>query len=468
MAQLHFLGANQQVTGSRYFLRAAGLGILIDCGLFQERDFQSRNWQPLPVPIEQVDVMLLTHAHLDHCGLLPRLVSQGFNKPVYTTAPSVELARLVMMDSAKIQEEDVQTKRKRHREQGREGPYPLQPLYTVEDAVKATRLFRRVEYNACLKLSDHVRVCYRDAGHILGSSSLEVTIDEAGRTRRLIFSGDIGQWNKPLLPDPQPFEQGDYVVMESTYGDREHDVSEDPPTALARVINEAADRGGKLLIPSFAIERAQELIFYMGQMRQRGLIPQRLPIFLDSPMGVEATKVFPHHLPFVDEETRNAFRAGNDPLRFPGVHYSTSRDDSKAINDLRGPAVILAGAGMCTGGRIKHHLAQHISKPDTIVLFVGYQAEHTLGREILDGKPEVRILGGYQPVRATIRKISGFSAHADRAGLLRWAGELKRPPKRMFLTHGEYQVSRALAGEIKAKWGWDVSVPAYTEKAELV
>ncbi len=462
--QLHFLGANRQVTGSRYLLDTGHLRLLIDCGMFQERAFADRNWELPPFDPGTIDAVLLTHAHLDHCGLLPRLVKQGFAGPIHTHAASVDLAALVLEDAAKIQVEDAQFKRRRHEREGRRSPHPYEPLYLPEDARKAMGRFRAVAYDQPLQLADDVAVTWRQAGHILGSAMLEV---HAGG-KRLLFSGDLGLWDKPLLRDPAPPPPADIVIMESTYGDREHDRTRSIENQLAPIINEAVERGGNVLIPTFAIERAQELLFHLNNLLADNRIPHVMA-FLDSPMAVSATHLFSQHRDLLDKDTQAMLDRGDDPLAFAGLVLCRSVAQSKAINRVRGSAIIMAGAGMCTGGRIKHHLERNLPRPESTVIFVGYQAQGTLGRQIQGARPgdSVRIHNRAVPVRAGITQISGMSAHADRPALLRWLGQLQQPPRQVYLTHGEDNVSESLARTIRAQHGWNVSVPSYGDTVQI-
>ena len=465
--RLQFLGANRQVTGSRYLLEAGGLTLLIDCGLFQEREFQDRNWQPSPVSPESIDYVLLTHAHLDHCGLLPRLVAQGYQGPVLTTPPSVDLAQIIMLDAGRIQEEDARYKKKRHLREGRKPKHPQTPLYTAQDAQQAVPLLQGVKYKHPRPLNDHVTVTFHEAGHILGSAYLEIAVQEADRTRRLVFSGDLGQWDKPLINDPHVLECADYVVMESTYGDRSHKEAGPIDDQLAHIIHDTAQRGGNVVIPTFALERAQELVYYMGRLVKGRRIPD-LPVYLDSPMAVDVTEVFHQHCQYLDEESRCRFEKDVSSLRFPNLHLVRRQQDSIAINGMRGPKVIMSSAGMCTGGRIKHHLRQNITRDDSTLLFVGYQAHGTLGRQIVDGRPQVRIHGRMWPVKAKIEQIHGFSAHGDRDDLLRWLNGCPQAPKRLFLTHGEEDAALTLAKTIEKQLHWPVHVPHYQESIELL
>ncbi len=464
--KLHFLGANRQVTGSCYCLEAMGKRVLIDCGLFQERSHLGRNWDELPVDPRTLDAVLLTHAHLDHCGRLPRLVRSGFKGPIYCTAPTVELADIVMRDSGRIQEEDASFKKKRYQREQRQSKHPIAPLYTEDDAKKVTPMLKPLAFNACHRLFPGFEVCYHDAGHVLGSAMITIDLTDAGRRQRILFSGDIGQWNKPLIPDPSLIDTADHVVMESTYGDRDHKTNGSIDDALANIVNDAYERRGNVVIPTFAIERAQELLFHFSLLQTTKRIP-RVPVFLDSPMAINVTEVFSRHRSFLDEQMRGLLDAGEHPLDFPGLYLTRSHAQSKAINAVRSTAVILAGAGMCTGGRIKHHLAHNISRPESTILFVGYQSPDTLGGQIVRGDPQVRIFGRTQDVRANIRQVSGLSAHADRTGLLRWIDALNPKPRNVFLTHGEDDVAHTLATQLRNTHQLHVTVPEYGSCVDL-
>ena len=464
--RLQFLGANNQVTGSRYLLEAGGLRLQVDCGMFQERKYRGLNWEPSRVPPGDIDFLLLTHSHVDHVGLVPRLVKNGYDQPIYATRASAEIARIVLLDAAHIQEEDAEFKRRRHQREGRKGKHPELPLYTRADVERSLPLFRGVGYDEPVALSDEVSVRFTDAGHILGSASVEVTARENGATRRIVFSGDIGQWDKALVRDPTPPAQADYIVMESTYGDSLHTDPGDPEEMLCQVINETVDAGGNVIIPTFAIERAQELMYHLGRLQMEDRIPHLLT-FVDSPMAVNVTDVFSDHLECLDEETHELLRSHHDPFNYPGLTLVRTVEESKAINRIKGSCVIMAGSGMCTGGRIKHHLIRHLPRHESTVLFVGYQAVSTLGRQIVDGADEVRIHGETHPVRARIAQIHGFSAHADQQDLERWVGSLEAAPRRVFVTHGEEKVSDLFADKLSSDKGWDTVVPGYTEAFEL-
>lgn len=466
MAKLTFMGANRQVTGSRYCLEARGTKIMIDCGLTQEREFLSRNWEPCPIPPGEFAAMLLTHVHIDHCGLIPKLVRDGFNAPIYATTPSVELAPIMLLDSARIQEEDAAYKKRRHAKEGRTGPHPEIPLYTTQDAERALPLFQRRRYEESFDIMDSFRVRFYDAGHILGAAMIEIEVLGEAPSTRIIFSGDIGQWDHPLMHDPSTFDSADYVIMESTYGDRDHPDGGTIGDQLERVISRTLGRGGNVVVPVFAVERAQELMYYIGRLSRAGRIPD-VPIFLDSPMAIDVTEVYRSNKSYLDKDVQEMIAGNEAPFSFPGLHLVRTATESKRIAEHDGPCIIMSTAGMCSAGRIKHHLRHNISRPECTVLFVGFQAHGTLGRQILDGTKTVRIHGQQWRVSAEIAEISGFSAHADRSGLLRWLDAFKQPPKRLFLAHGEEEVSLAFANHLQRAMGWNVEVPAFGDTADL-
>jgi metallo-beta-lactamase family protein len=464
--RLRFLGAVRQVTGSRYFLEGGGSRLLVDCGMFQERAYLDRNWEPSPIRPRDIDAVLLTHAHVDHCGLLPKLAAEGFRGKIYATPATADLVDVVLRDAAKIQEEDAAFKIKRHRREGRRTRYPVKPLFTEHDVERTLPLLRPIPYLQPVTLGDGVTATFHDAGHILGSAMLELAVRENGRAAQVVFSGDIGQWDKPIVRDPSVFARADYVVMESTYGTRRHEDFENVETRLARIISETIDAGGNVVIPTFAIERAQELIYYMGSLLRRGRIPPA-PVFLDSPMANAVTDVFRRHRECFDDAAWQRINEGDAPLHFPGLQMIQSTEESKSLNRLDVPAVIMATSGMCTAGRIKHHLAHNITRPESTILFVGYQAGGTLGRQILDRPEEVRIHGRLWPVRARVEQVDGFSAHADAPELLRWIGSLEQAPRNVFVTHGEEASSLGLAEKIKEEKGWTTTVPRYQQVIEL-
>ena len=461
-----FLGAAQNVTGSRYRVEAGDVRLLVDCGLYQEREFRHRNWDPFPVGPDTIDAVLLTHAHIDHSGLLPKLVREGFRGRIFCTEATADLVQIMLMDSAKIQEEDAEHKRRRHEREGRKGPYPEVPLYTVDDARACFSLFSPVRYGEVVPIGDGVTATFHDAGHVLGSSMISVTVSQWNETRKILFSGDVGRWGKPILRDPTLFQEADYVLVESTYGDRLHDDSETVGNQLADIITSATRARGNVVVPSFALERTQEILYYLNKLLMERRIPPFM-VFVDSPMAASITDVFRNHPDLYDRDMMEMIKRGNSPFDFPGLTIVRSVDQSKAINNITGSAMIIAGSGMCTGGRIKHHLVNNIAREECTILFVGYQATGTLGRHIVDGAREVRILGQNHPVRATVAQIHGLSAHADRDELLQWLSGLHSPPRRAFVVHGEPETTVKFADFLREKTGWEIAVPQYKEEITL-
>ncbi len=460
-ATISFLGAAQNVTGSMYLLSVSGMNVLIDCGYYQERDYRSRNWERFPFPPDRIDCLVLTHAHLDHCGLIPKLVREGFSGDIHCTSATAEIAKIVMLDAAHIQEEDAAFKQKRHEQEKRKPLREVLPLYTTEDAENSVKYFVPHPYEEVVSLGPGLDVTFFDAGHILGSAMVRFRVGTGNDARVLLFSGDIGKFDKPILQDPTIFKEADTVVMESTYGDRIHEDKADIATLLADAVNAAKKKGGNLVIPSFAIGRTQEILYHLNELIMADRIP-RLMTFVDSPMAVNVTGVFKNHREMFDEETINLLQASHSPFNMSNLKMVQSVQDSKAINHISGTTIIIAASGMCTGGRIKHHLVHNIERPASIVLFVGYQANGTLGRSILDGgKEEVRILGAYYRVKAEIRNINGFSAHADQRELLDWVNGIEKGPDRIFVTHGEPKAAHALADLLAENKDREVIVPEY-------
>jgi len=464
--KLVFLGAAQNVTGSRFLLQANGTRLMVDCGLYQERHLLARNWDPLPVAADSIDAVLLTHAHLDHCGLLPKLVRERFKGRIYCTAATSEIVRIILLDSAKLQEEDAEFKRKRHQREGRKGPYPEIPLYTTAEAEACFPHFLPVEYKQSIKIGQGIEATFYDAGHVLGSSIIKVKVCQNGQYRSVLFTGDIGRPHRPIVRDPTFFQEADFLLIESTYGDRIHKAREDTKKTIAEVISSTKKAGGNIIVPSFALERSQEVLYYINELLLEGTIPH-IMVFLDSPMAASITKVFQRHSELFDEEMVELVRRRESPFDFPGLKMVQTTEQSKAINHIKGTVAVIAGSGMCTGGRIKHHLVNNISRPESTIMFVGYQATGTLGRRIVDGERYVRILGQEYPVKAKVVQVSGFSAHADRDELFKWLTGLKNPPRRLFVVHGEPQSAHHFADYISHKTGWKVSVPAYQDEFTL-
>ena len=465
--KLTFLGAAGNVTGSRFLLETQKSKILIDCGLYQERDFLHRNWEDFGFSPSSIDAVLLTHAHLDHCGLLPRLVNMGFKGNVYCTSATAEIARISLMDAAKMQEEDAAFKKKRHQSEGRKGPYPEMPLYTTADARAVTPLFSAVDYAKSVALGSGLSAAFYNAGHVLGSASIKLDFKSGDKSRTLLFSGDIGRLEDPLLEAPTLFDSADDIVMEATYGAQAHESEEKAVGRLEAIINDTFKRGGNVVIPSFALERAQNILYYVSRASAARRIPP-LPVFLDSPMAVDITSVFKRHPEFLAPEIRDAIAAGRSPFDFPGLKLVSGEGESRAIGNLKGSSIIIAGSGMANGGRIKGHLVNNISRPESTVVFVGYQAANTLGRLITDGAKEVRIRGQFYPVRARIEKLDGFSAHADSSELFKWLSAFKQPPARLFIVHSEPATAQQFARVAeKQKPDWKTVIPEFKSEYML-
>jgi len=469
LAKLTFLGAARNVTGSCYLLESQDTRVLIDCGMYQERKCQTRNWQPFPFYPQSLDAVFLTHAHLDHCGLLPKLIRDGYKGKIYCTQATADIAQIILLDAAQLQEEDAAHKAKRHKREGRRGPYPEIPLYTVEDAEAVEPHFSPVEYLSCVGISSNVEGCYYEAGHVLGAAAININIRQDGKNHRVIFSGDIGEPDRPIINDPTLFDEAEYIVIESTYGDRTHEEHEsiDIQKQLRDCINRTVSAGGNIIVPSFALERSQELLYHLNELFLRKEIPS-LPVFLDSPMAIRITEVFKHHAELFDKEMMQRLRQGNSFFSFENLRIVESEEESRAINNVKESSIIIAGSGMVNGGRVKHHIVNNITRPESTVLFVGYQAEGTPGRILLDGAQEIRLLGQIYPVKAHIERIDGFSAHVDRDGLLAWLSDIRVPPRCVFVTHGEERAATSFAKVLQEKTGWTVKVPEYKDTVELV
>jgi metallo-beta-lactamase family protein len=461
-----FMGAARGVTGSRYLIEANDTKILVDCGLYQEREFQKRNWEPFRCSPDELHAVLITHAHLDHCGLLPKLVNEGFKGRVYCTPATADITKIILLDSAHIQEEDAAYKIKRHNREGRKGPFPEIPLYTTADAEATFPLFNQVEYDKTVEIAPGIEATFYDAGHVLGSAMIRLRVIQGEEKRSIIFSGDIGRWDRPMLHDPRMFRYTDYIVMESTYGDRLHEGTKDISNELEEIVKTALAAGGNIIVPSFALQRAQEILYYLNLLLMKKRIPA-IDVYVDSPMAIKITEVFKRYSELFDRDMKELLQEHRSPFDFPGLKMVETVDESKALNAIKGTAMIIAGSGMCTGGRIKHHLANNISRPECIVVFVGYQAIGTLGRYILDGAKEVRIHGQQYPVRAQIRQIHGFSAHADRDDLLKWLSKLEVHPKRIFITHGETNSAEQFGKFLNEKTGYETMVPDYGTTVKL-
>jgi metallo-beta-lactamase family protein len=463
MTKIQFLGAAGTVSGSKYLVDTGETRFLVDCGMFQgPKKLRLLNWERPVVPPSSIDHVLLTHAHIDHLGMLPVLVREGFNGKIWTTSVTAELGEISLLDAAHLQEEDARFANKMRFTKHK----PALPLFTTDDAEHVVPHFRPIDYDKVTQLSDGTSVRFLDAGHILGSAIVDANVPSDGSTVRIVFSGDLGRYDALILRDPEPVERADYLLVESTYGNRQHPQDE-PADALAAIINETAKRGGMLVIPSFAVGRTQTLLYLLRDMRLRKVIPD-LPIFVDSPMAQRVTDVFCRHIEVFDEEAQSVYqKTGKCPILSPNVRFVHTKEESQKINDLRFPAIILSSSGMATGGRILHHLKYRLPDPRNTVLFVGYQAVGTRGQMLRDGAREIKIHGEMVPVRAQIRNIEVFSGHADSTEILRWLQSFKQPPKMTFVVHGEPEASGALAGEIQRTLGWKTHIPEYLETFNL-
>jgi metallo-beta-lactamase family protein len=447
MVKLSFHGASQEVTGSCHLIEIAGLRILVDCGLFQgSREIAEDNAEDFGFDARSIDLVLLTHAHLDHCGRLPLLVRRGFEGDIICTAATQELARIVLLDAAHLQEEEAE--RQAHRAL-RRGEQRRLALYGMHDALRTIGHFRRTaSYGEKLELASGLTATFHDAGHILGSASirLELARGPGKAPWSITFSGDLGKSNRPVLRDPQVPPKSDVVVMETTYGDRVHRSLADSVEELVTAVRETLQRGGNVLIPSFALERTQEVLFHLREAIERGALPRHLPVFVDSPMAISATEVFERHPECYDKATRRLLDQGIDPFDLPGLRFSRSTEESMALNRIRGGAVIIAGAGMCTGGRIRHHLRHNLWRADSSVIFVGFATQGTLARKLIDGARSVELFGETVAVHASLHTINGFSAHADRNELLRWHKALL--PGKTILVHGDPEAMESFAAQL--------------------
>lgn len=468
--RIRFLGANRNVTGSRHFVEVDGFRFLVDCGMTQERDFLGRNWEACPEPAEDIDAVVLTHAHLDHCGLLPKLYLDGFRGKVYGTAATIDLAKLILRDSAHIQEEDALFKQKRHAKEKRIPPHPVHPLYTRDDVERTIPLFSPIDYEDEVRIAPHVSICLREAGHLLGSTFVEATVDDRGKEKRILFSGDLGRANRPILRDPtfftDPDRPVDALLIESTYGDRISEPIEDVNDQLAVAVKRAIERRGLVIMPVFAVERAQEMIYRFGTLQKEGRTPKDLPIWLDSPMAVEASKIFLRHKECFDSDALHRMTTLSQDVQ--NFNFLTTREQSMTLNNIEGPGIILSSAGMCNAGRIKHHLANHISYKRNMVLFCGYQAPGTLGRQIVEGNKQVRINGQQVVVKAEISSIHGISGHADQQELLEWVDAIAKPPKQIFVVHGEIRSATTFRNLLQERYTESlVTLPAYGDEVTL-
>ncbi len=465
---LTFCGAARQVTGSMFLLETKEFRILIDCGLSQGED-EKKSGDTFPFSPSSIDLVLLTHAHIDHSGRLPQLVKEGFKGTIYATRATQELCTIMLLDSAHIQESEAEWQNRKNK---RKGKAFVEPLYTQDDAYETMNHFEGVDYNRMLNLYEHLHVRFVDAGHLLGSASIEMFIEEEGKICKLVFSGDIGNTDQPIIKDPEYISDADIVIMESTYGNRLHDKNilslEERARVLADITDRTFSRGGKLIIPSFAVGRTQEILYLYRIITDHKMLPYEIPVFLDSPLALRATNIFRNSIrgDYFDEEAMELVNKGLNPVDFPSLVKCQDVEDSRALNDRKEPCVIISSSGMCDAGRIKHHLKHNLWRSEATILFVGYQAAGTLGRNIVDGASHVTIFGEQIDVKAEIASLPGLSGHADKAGLLRWIHEFREKPSKVFIVHGDENVAPQFAG-VLAREGYSVCAPKLLDTYDL-
>ncbi len=459
--KITFLGAAKTVTGSCYFVETRSCKFLVDCGMFQGHSKENAlNEEEFPFNPSEIDFILLTHSHIDHSGRIPKIYLDGFKGEVITTKATTELCSIMLPDCGHIQElENEWTNRKRQRA----GKPPIMPLYTYQDAIDCIRLFRSINYDEVIKINDEIRVRFNDAGHILGSAIIEIWVNENGDESKVVFSGDLGNRDIPILRDPSIIESADYLVIESTYGNRLHMDKKNKVELFLDIINETIERGGNVIIPSFAVGRTQEIIYELHKHRERydSKISKlfSIPVFIDSPLAISATEIFRRNLDCYDEEARSYIENGDNPLDFPGLQFTRTPDESRALNERNDNVIIISASGMCEAGRIKHHLKHNLWRKESTILFVGYQAVGTLGRKISDGAKRVKLFGEDITVNARVEMIEGFSGHADRDGLIDWIGRFNRKPKKIFIVHGEETGMNEFAQLIGQKFNIDSVIP---------
>ncbi len=465
--KLTFVGAAHEVTGSCHLLQAAGKNILVDCGMEQGIDLYEN--PGLPIAENEVDYVLLTHAHIDHSGMIPKLVKEGFKGEVVSTFATSDLCNIMLRDSAHIQEFEAEWRNRK----GKRAGYPeYEPVYVMQDALDAIELFRPCGYGQRIQLCEGIEVRFTDVGHLLGSSSIEIWVTEGEEQRKIVFSGDVGNHNQPILREPSYTDEADYVVIESTYGNRLHSTEKiDYIGTFTQIVKETFDKGGNVVIPSFAVGRTQELLYFIREIKEQNLLPEYadFEVYLDSPLAIEATKVFTKNMKgCFDEAALKLVNSGINPLVFPGLKISTGSEDSKQINFIERPKVIISASGMCEAGRIRHHLKHNLWREECTILFVGYQAIGTLGRHILEGEKEVKLFGETIEVRARIESLKGISGHADLDGLLKWVEGFKKPLKRVFVVHGEDTVTEEFAQTVEEKFGYPAFAPFPGGEVDLI
>ena len=473
--KITFLGAAKTVTGSNMLVEAAGKKFLVDCGMYQgkvEEEFD--NADPFLFDVNEIDFVLLTHAHIDHSGRIPKLYNEGYKKPVYATKATCDLCSIMLPDSGHIQETEVEWK---NRKRIREGKDLIPPLYSAEDAMKSLEIFEPVQYDEIIEIDENIRVRFNDAGHMLGSAIIETWITEDGKTIKTVFTGDIGNNDLPLLDSPTMISNADYVIMESTYGNRLHVRNDEKAEAFLNIVSETLDKGGTVVIPSFAVGRTQEILYEIDKLKEGKKDDEAFlkkyktlmnsPVYVDSPLAISATEIFKQNTELFDEEIQEKIKSGDNPLEFPGLKFTVTAEESKELNEMDDPCIILSASGMCEVGRIKHHLKHNLWKPESTILFVGYQAVGTLGRSIVEGAEKVKIFGEEIAVNARIEYIEGYSGHADQEWLLNFIYSFHTQPKHVFLVHGEEEGQNVLKEKIEGTAGIKTTIPSFGETYEL-
>lgn len=463
-----FYGAAQEVTGSCHMVEVAGHKFLIDCGLFQgSLTDQMLNYEEFPFNIQEVEFVILTHAHIDHSGRIPKLYKAGYKNPVYCTSATRELCKIMLPDSGHIQENEIEWV---NRKRMRAGKKPNDPIYTEQDAIDCLEIFKGLEYNVPVKINDEISFVLKDAGHMLGSAIVELYLKEDGKEKKVVFTGDLGNKNLPIINDPVNIDSADVLVMESTYGDRLHSSIVDQSSKFIQIILDTIRRGGNVIIPSFAVGRTQELLYEINKYLTDDRIKDELskiPVYVDSPLAVNATRIFESQHSYYDEEALSYLLKGDNPLVFDNLHLIETSEESQALNDDPEPKIIISASGMCEVGRIKHHLKHNLYRSECTILFVGYQAEGTLGRKIMNGEPLVKIFGEEIAVKAEIKSLDAFSGHADRDGLLGWVAAMKKKPEQIFIVHGELEAQNVLKEYIQQGFKINAINPAYQEQYDV-
>ncbi len=472
--KITFLGATKMVTGSNFLVEGAGKKFLVDCGMYQggDRD-EMQNHEPFAYDVNEIDFMLLTHAHIDHSGRIPKLYKEGYRNPVITTKATRDLCSIMLPDSGHIQEQEIEWRNKKRKREGKE---PLPPLYTAQDGIDTMEIFKPVNYDEIIEIDPNIYVRFNDAGHMLGSAIIEIWVKEDGKETKAVFTGDLGNNDIPLLSSPTMIETADYLVMESTYGGRLHMRNDDKANLFLNIVSETLDKGGTVVIPSFAVGRTQEILYELNNLKdtQEGedfkkkyATLMKAPVYVDSPLAISATEIFKENANLFDEETQAVIESGDNPLEFPGLQFTRTADESKALNEKNESSIIISASGMCEVGRIKHHLKHHLWDPNSTILFVGYQAPGTLGRRIVDGEKRVKIFGEEIAVNARIEYIEGYSGHADQEWLMNFVYSFITKPKHIFLVHGEPTGQEILKSKIVDEIGLPVTIPEYGQTYTL-